>query len=293
MSTPFTCPSCQQAISAEVPPGTQVQCPLCNQVVTVPGPAGPTADAGVQGVAPGGPTSPSGGPPVLLDYAGPTGGPTRQGLAIAALVCGIVGLLGFCTGGLAVPAGIVGLILGIVALVKIKRKPAVYRGRGMAIAGICTGGASLLIVPLMIAILLPALGRARVGGSKRTVCQANMRGIGQALYIYAQDDGMFPEKGADWQARLVNACTAAPKQFLCPSDTGGSGSSYYYVPGYGDNSDPAQIILYEDPTIHGGRGGNILYQDGHVAFVKSPQYEKEINAITLPDGTTWAPHKGR
>jgi prepilin-type processing-associated H-X9-DG protein len=191
-----------------------------------------------------------------------------------------------------VPAGIVGLILGIVALVKIKRKPAVYRGRGMAIAGICTGGASLAIVPLMISIMLPALSRAREL-SKRTVCAANMRGIGQALLIYAQDDGMFPEKGADWQARLVNAGIVMPTQFLCPSDTRVSGSLFYYVPGYGDDSDPAQIILYEDPTIHGGEGGNILYQDGHVAFVKSPQYEKEINAITLPDGTPWAPHKGR
>jgi prepilin-type processing-associated H-X9-DG protein len=208
-----------------------------------------------------------------------------QGLAIGALVCGIIGLVG-CP-----PVGIVGLVLGIVAVVKASQAPERFGGKGLAIGGICTGAASLLVVPLMISILLPSLSRAREL-SKRTVCGANMRAIGQAMHIYAQDGGMFPEEGADWQGRLVGAGLTMPQQFLCPSDSLVSGSSYYYVPGYGVESDPEQVILYEDPAIHGGEGGNILTQDGHVGFVRSPRYEEMIDSITLPDGTPWAPHKG-
>ena len=94
MSATFNCPACGQTIAADVPAGTQVQCPLCNQTVTVPGGPGP-ADAGSAPVT----------------YASYTGRPVSQGLAIGALVCGIVGLIG-CP-----PVGIVGLILGIVAVV--------------------------------------------------------------------------------------------------------------------------------------------------------------------------------
>jgi prepilin-type processing-associated H-X9-DG protein len=199
-------------------------------------------------------------------------------MAIGALVCGIVGML-------ACPlVGIVGLVLGIVALTRTNREPNRYTGKGLAIGGIVTGGLAILLVPVMIAILLPSLARAREL-AKRTVCSANMVGIGSALHIYAQDDGMFPEAGADWQARLTSAGNATPMQFTCPSSTGLPGkSSYVYVPGYGTGSDPSQIILYEPIENHNGEGGNILYVDGHVSFVKSPAYEKAIGAVKPGSG---------
>jgi prepilin-type N-terminal cleavage/methylation domain-containing protein len=49
----------------------------------------------------------------------------------------------------------------------------------------------IAIIALLISILLPALSRAREL-SKRTVCSSNIRGIGQAFYIYAQDGDLFP-----------------------------------------------------------------------------------------------------
>jgi len=53
----------------------------------------------------------------------------------------------------------------------------------------------IAIIALLISILLPSLSRAREL-SKRTVCSANLRGIGQAMYIYAQDDPqVFPTIG--------------------------------------------------------------------------------------------------
>lgn len=268
MPSTFDCPACRRQISAEVAPGTQVRCPLCGEVVAVPG---------IAGAAPGAPVVP-------LSYRDIPVIPEQKGLAIGALVCGIIGMVSCPV------VGLVGMVLGIVALVRASKAPTQYGGRGMAIGGICTGGLSLLSIPLFIAILLPALSRAREL-SMRTVCSANLRGIGQSLYIYAQDGGMFPEQGADWQARLINGGHTTFRQFTCPSDVGMMGASYHYVPGYGTSSNPRQIIAYDDPSIHRGEGGNILYQDGHVAFVGSPQFEAEIDDIHLPDGGSYAPHR--
>jgi formylglycine-generating enzyme required for sulfatase activity len=61
------------------------------------------------------------------------------GLAVGALVCGIVGL---CTLGL---GSLVGLILGIIALKKIGRSSGALRGRGLAIAGLIVSVCTLLV----------------------------------------------------------------------------------------------------------------------------------------------------
>ncbi len=76
----------------------------------------------------------------------PTGS-RPKGLAVASLVLGILGLLTFffLLGGL---LGLIAVILGIVALGKIKRGEA--DGRGMAIAGIITGAISLVLTVLIL-----------------------------------------------------------------------------------------------------------------------------------------------
>ncbi len=77
------------------------------------------------------------------------------GVAIAALVCGILSLLccplaccGSCCGGFNVLLALAAIVLGIVTLVKT------FEGRGMAIAGIICGGIAL--VGMIFALTLPA-----------------------------------------------------------------------------------------------------------------------------------------
>lgn len=264
MPVTLKCPACDKLIAVEVPSGTQVECPLCNQIVTVPDHAGlPTEH------------------PSTMPYSAQVVQPAKQGPAVNALVFGCIGMLG------CFPVGVVGVVLGIVALVKIDRDPARYRGRGLAIAGICLGVLSFFSTALLVSILLPALSSAREQ-SKRLVCSAHLRGIGQAMYIYAQGepDGAFP----DDVGKLVAAGLTTTGQFNCPSDVSGRGS-YYYVPGYGTDSYPNQIIMYEDPRVHGGEGINVLYQDGHVAWLVPPQLQRDLSEIILPDGTPYAPHE--
>jgi len=95
--------------------------------------------------------------PALQPSAAPAKAKT-SGLAIASLVLGIAGP---CTAGL---GSIIGLILGIVGLVKIGRSAGAMGGRGLAIAGIVVSGLGILIVPALVgmaaAILIPASNRA-------------------------------------------------------------------------------------------------------------------------------------
>lgn len=68
------------------------------------------------------------------------------GLAVASLVLGILGLLTSWLGGGVL--GLVAVILGIVALGKIKRGEA--GGRGMALGGIITGILAMLVTILIV-----------------------------------------------------------------------------------------------------------------------------------------------
>ncbi|HEX8370454.1 MAG TPA: DUF4190 domain-containing protein [Pyrinomonadaceae bacterium] len=76
----------------------------------------------------------------------------KSGLAIASLVLGLIGC--FVTSP-------IGLILGIVAMVKANRRPSEYGGKGLAIAGIVLNGLGLLFLPVIVAIAVPNLLAAR------------------------------------------------------------------------------------------------------------------------------------
>ncbi len=80
----------------------------------------------------------------------------KQGMSIAALVLGIVSVVCSCIWYLAIPAGVVGLVLGIISLRGKKD------GRGMAIAGTILSGigiiASLIIIISAVTILHEAGG---------------------------------------------------------------------------------------------------------------------------------------
>ena len=118
-----------------------------------------------------------------MGYPAPDQRPAvRQGMAITSLVLGILSVptLG-CLG----VGALLSIALGIVALVRANREPAVYGGKGFAIGGIATGALSLLVmipmVGIVAAIAIPSLLRARVSaneaatiGDIRTVISAEV-----------------------------------------------------------------------------------------------------------------------
>jgi hypothetical protein len=79
----------------------------------------------------------------------PIQAPKTNGLAIASLVCGICGFVYL------VPA-ILGLIFGIVALRQIRREGT--EGKGMAVAGIVTGAAWLVLTIVIVLVVIASSG---------------------------------------------------------------------------------------------------------------------------------------
>jgi hypothetical protein len=216
-------------------------------------------------------------PPYPPPYSGPSPQALRTGMAVTALVLGILGFL-FCP-----IVSVVALILGIVATVRASEQPEVYGGKGMAIAGICLGGGgliwALLWVPLTISILLPSLSRAREL-AKRAVDASNLRGIGQACQIYANGNG--DQLPPNFQY-LLDAGLLTQGQLQDPGDPDDTNMRDYYFVSYGAVSAPFKdlpthwVLAFSDPAYHNDEGANILFINGHVEFIKEPKFTETID----------------
>ncbi len=255
----ISCPFCQQqfTIADDQYAGyvnSQVTCSSCHKVFGIikEGEALKAVD-------------PDAALPVAMPHANhvPTEG--TNGLALAGLICSIVGL---------VTCGVVGIAGLICSILGLKKANQTGSGRGMAISGIVIGALSLLFVPaLMISILLPSLARAREKANQ-IKCASNLRQIGQAAQLYAQDNldqgGPFGP-GFDL---LVSTQQITIQAFECPSDgSAGTGQltagpcSYIWL---GQNlkvsSDPECVLAYEPLSNQNLEGSNFLVVDGHFEF---------------------------
>jgi hypothetical protein len=74
----------------------------------------------------------------------------RQGLAVASMVIGIVSCLALGFLGI---GSITGIVLGVIALMKAKKEPDQFGGRGFAIVGIITGVLSGILSLLLFSAL--------------------------------------------------------------------------------------------------------------------------------------------
>src|SRR6185503_11276051 len=98
----------------------------------------------------------AGAPTWPPQFGGPLPPPLRNSkLAIASFVLGI---LSFCSGGL---LGLIGLPLGIAALVSIGKRPTQMGGKGFAIAGISVSVCGFFFGCFSMGLFLPALAKAR------------------------------------------------------------------------------------------------------------------------------------
>lgn len=92
------------------------------------------------------------GEPVYSPYQAPVVAPKNNGLAIASLVCSLVGAL--CCG----LASIAGIILGFIARSQIRQSNGMQQGDGMALAGIIVGIVAIalsIIGGILAAVFIP------------------------------------------------------------------------------------------------------------------------------------------
>lgn len=153
----------------------------------------------------------------------------------------------------------------------------------------------MLLLVLGVLMLLPQLGRAREPAN-RIKCQSNLRQIGQALQMYANDNGgKLPD---DFPTLPANE-DLSPAVFVCPSTsevpaTGPTtqavvqamkqpGTVSYLYLGKGLTSGdliPDVVLAYEPMSNHDGAGMNVLFGDGHVEWIEGAIAKKLLNQFS-------------
>jgi len=210
--------------------------------------------------------------------------------AIASLVMGLLGLI-VCP--LAPILFIPSLICGIVGLVKISNSNGKLKGNGLAIAGLILSGFMLFALPILLAILMPALNKVK-HISQRVVCGTNIKGLGTAIMVYSNDYDDMPPTSEKWCDLLIAECDVSLKSFVCPDSDAVEGESCYamniHAAGKNLGELPADmVLLFEADTSqlslgqkpwnlaggknmlttqnHNGEGCNVGFVDGHTEFV--------------------------
>ena len=75
------------------------------------------------------------------------------GYALTAMICGIASIVvSFCCSVIALPVGIVGIVLGSMARSRIRKSGGMLSGNGMALAGIICGAVGMALAVIMIII---------------------------------------------------------------------------------------------------------------------------------------------
>jgi prepilin-type processing-associated H-X9-DG protein len=222
--------------------------------------------------------SPPGSPPLPP--------PKTSALAIASLVLGPLGLL---TCGI---ASLVGLILGIIALVRINNSQGRIGGQGLALAGTVVSGVFLLLAPISLALVLPAFARAKQKASA-VQCMNNVRQLNLGLIMYANDNkDVFPS-GTKW-CDLIMPYEKASTPFVCPLGKAGKRCHYAFNAKLvgrelKDVQSPAQTVLIFETdggwNVAGGRellpatprhnGAHAIgFVDGHSEIVRPARLQQ-------------------
>jgi prepilin-type processing-associated H-X9-DG protein len=292
----FNCPFCGQyySLTAEQVPqyaGQAIACTVCKRQFTVPlqlaasmGAAQPAAaQYAQQGFAPPVGFEAEGQAPIAQHpaawaqpaYASPMVSPPSSGLAIAALICGLLFFIPI------LPA-ILAVIFGIIGINQTRGGRA--GGRGLAVAGLVCGAASLFFWGSCFLAPLAGFNRAvrqAQQTAKQVQCSSNLQQIGAGLALYASNNnGKYPAK----LAALLDLGFVSSSVFVCPhsGDTPAPGGtpkaqasnlekgghlSYMYVGQKLDENSPDDaVMVYEKLGNHGNQGTNVLFKDGHVEW---------------------------
>lgn len=206
--------------------------------------------------------------PVALDYALTDEDPPGNLGASFALASGIAAVtIGFV---MPIIIGLIAVVVGLAAIVRIDRNPRHHAGRRMAIAGLALGTCGLSVQTFDAYREI----RHAIRLSMRTDCAQNLRTLGEAIQAHANDDpdGAFP----DDLRKLEYIGARISQDYRCPSASEDS-QDYYYVPGYSLSSDVESVIMYEGADHHEGGGGNVLYAEGVVRFLSKAELQKVID----------------
>ena len=210
-------------------------------------------------------------------------GPGPSKLSTMAVLSIVFAPLGLFTCGIST---VVGLILGIIAMVKISSSRGALRGMGLAITGICLSVVFLLIVPAM---LLPALSAAKLK-AESVVCVNNERAVMLEMKMYGETHtNQFPN-AASW-CDDINSSLPMAKLLKCPATLQSEGKCDYAFNSKLSGMDmskvsPGTVVLFESDAGWNASGGpelmintprhrtySVAFADGSARMVTAAQLD--------------------
>lgn len=213
-----------------------------------------------------------------------------------ALLCGLLVIVPFITGLLAIRYGRRGL-----ATVAAEPRAG---GAGKARAGLVLGVVSIVVWSIAVVSLPPAFVRARQQ-AVRVHCMANLRQIGMGALMYAAANrGVLPASLDDVvgptmiPAQVLTCPAAAGDPSKPPASTGKYGNYGYVYLGAGRRVNIRNAattpLAYEPPTNHSDGFFNVLYFDGHAEVLQGAAAQavlamKPGAAATMPATPTMTP----
>jgi len=103
----------------------------------------------------------------------------------------------------------------------------------------------------------------------------NLRGIGKACLIYAND---YEDKFPPNLQELVEKVELSPRTLESPRKPKGfDGPSYIYISGQTITVNPGNILVYENPEFCSDKI-NVLFVDNHVAPMKPDSFLQKLEA---------------
>ncbi len=200
-------------------------------------------------------------------------------MALWSLILGLLGLV------LIGPLGTVpAVICGHIALPRIRRSEGTLTGRGLAITGLVAGYLGIILhLVILPALLLPAVSAAR-DKARQVQCISNLRQISLAATMYSMDNqGRFPP---DLQSLTQYA--AEPQLFVCPATRHRPGAldqvdqwaDYILVPNRKATDSGDTVLAFSKPDCYPGRGGTIVFVDGHVRWSPLAEYQQLTAGLT-------------
>lgn len=203
--------------------------------------------------------------------------PTKiSGLAITSLVLGILGFCGI--------TALIGLILGIVAMIQVRKSKGAIGGGGIALAGTIVSAVFLLFIPLGAAMLLPALSAAKQR-AQTIQCVNNMRQLSMAAHIYADSHQDHFPAASNWCDELKESVGNSANVYKCPAGNSTARCNYSYnsrVAGLDvKNVNPQTVLFFESSD-----GWNL--SGGVETLLNEPRHRsrgrKQVITVAFADG---------
>jgi hypothetical protein len=193
--------------------------------------------------------------------------PQDTALATTSLVLGIIAIpaVCICVGPL---LGLVAVILGIVALVRVSNQPERFGGKGRAIGGIVTGSIGIMLIVaagMMTVPLARMFGGTFQSGVNLGLVADGLRSYQTRYKDYPPDLGTLVESGC-----VRDNVLAQDKESSDPT------RGLSYVVGIKPDDPPHWILAFVHTTIIGADVDFVIYASGDYELLDPPQFTRAM-----------------